>query len=209
MRTILAIFLERRRTTLFWVCLLFAVGGGIGWLMAWTLPPTQTQLLKNELAHYSLWAGQAPPTNSLALLRQALTQDLVCTAGIITLAALSLLGTPVVLLLVGVRGFVLGFTSGLFTQPLGWHSPLVIAAFLLPHNLLIIPGLILLAVAALSLSKTTLQILLGHRSDTSYGQQLLATLLMTLVTSGMIAMGDLLQAFVSPYLLAVVNRFWP
>lgn len=65
---------------------------------------------------------------------------------------LFLLGFPVIAGLVGLRGFSLGFTVGFLVQRNSLRGALFAAGAVLPHNLLLIPTLIVGSVTAFSFS---------------------------------------------------------
>src|SRR5690554_2507335 len=70
----------------------------------------------------------------------------------ILLLGLTMIGPPFILLLMGFRGFILGFTLGFVIDELALKGILFIILALLPHNLFYIPGLIGIGVTSISLS---------------------------------------------------------
>jgi stage II sporulation protein M len=76
---------------------------------------------------------------------------------------LFLLGFPVIAGLVGLRGFSLGFTVGFLVQRNSLRGALFAAGAVLPHNLLLIPTLIVGSVTAFSFSWLRLRCSLEQR----------------------------------------------
>lgn len=59
----------------------------------------------------------------------------------------SVIGVPLALLLIFTRGFILGYSCGFLFQSLGLKGALITLVGVLPHNLLAIPALFLMAIA--------------------------------------------------------------
>ncbi|HYH02969.1 MAG TPA: stage II sporulation protein M, partial [Bacillota bacterium] len=60
---------------------------------------------------------------------------------------ISVIGVPLALLLIFTRGFILGFSIGFLFQNMGMKGAVLSMVGILPHNLLLIPGLILMVIA--------------------------------------------------------------
>lgn len=65
---------------------------------------------------------------------------------------LTVLGIPLILLLLFIRGFAIGFTIGFFAKQKAWQGILLGVVSILPHNLFFLPALCIGAVASLSFS---------------------------------------------------------
>ena len=62
--------------------------------------------------------------------------------GILWLLGLTVVGAPLVILLVGARGFILGFTVGFLVQEKAGQGLLLALVAVLPQNLFYVPGLL-------------------------------------------------------------------
>ncbi|WP_040208249.1 stage II sporulation protein M [Neobacillus jeddahensis] len=65
--------------------------------------------------------------------------------GLIWILGISIIGLPVILILLFVKGMVVGFTVGFLVSQMGWNGFLLAFVSILPQNLIIIPVFILIA----------------------------------------------------------------
>lgn len=71
---------------------------------------------------------------------------------IIYLAGLTVLGIPIVLALLFIRGFALGFAFGFLAKQKAWEGTLLAVVSILPQNIIYIPAIVIGAVASISFS---------------------------------------------------------
>ena len=119
---------------------------------------------------------------------------------------ISVIGVPLVLLLIFTRGYILGFTVAFLVRQLGGRGVLLAAAGVLPHQFLIIPTLVALAVFNIEFPGALIRSRFGH-NPVVVSRELLRCLglngggLIVLVLSG------LLEGFVIPVLIRWIARF--
>lgn len=118
----------------------------------------------------------------------------------------SVIGVPLVLLLVFTRGFILGFTVAFLVRQLGGRGVLFAAAGVLPHQFIAVPALVALAVFNIDLAGSLVRSRLGH-NPVVVSRELLRCL--GLNGGGLIALvlAGLLEGFVIPVLIRWVARF--
>ena len=85
---------------------------------------------------------------SSALLKEALNLNLLKPAAVMVLASLSIVGVPLIAVIAFLRGFILGFGAGFLIQELHLKGGLIFLAGLLPQNLFILPGLVIMGGAS-------------------------------------------------------------
>ena len=98
--------------------------------------------------------GQFPAIKNL----EGILEWQLYSLGILWLLGLTVVGAPLVILLVGARGFILGFTVGFLVQEKTGQGLLLALVAVLPQNLFYVPGLlgqILALYFTLSLFKTS------------------------------------------------------
>lgn len=178
------------------------LGVALGFSAVGVLSPLQKADLLQYLGGFlgSLKAGQAfgPP-----VMRLALADNLRSTA-VAFLLGLSVVGLPVLTLLLVLRGFVVGFTAGFLAEELGAKGYLLIAAGVLPANILLVPASMVLAVAALRFATGLFRSRLRVRSLvlealTRYGAAAALVAALAVLAAG-------LEAYVSPLFLSAL---WP
>lgn len=121
--------------------------------------------------------------------------------GLIWLLGLSVIGLPIILLLIFVKGMVLGFTVGFLVSQMGLHGFLAAMVSVFPQNLLIMPNYLFIAVISVAFSlKIIRQLLVKKRSDpilpqfVGYGMALAGSFFILAAASGF-------EAYVSPALI--------
>ncbi|MEW6397591.1 MAG: stage II sporulation protein M [Bacillota bacterium] len=132
------------------VVLLFVLGLGLGAWAVRALDAAQRAELTTYLEELGRILGDnAQGRGGPQILRASVDQNLR-TLAIMWLGGLVVIGVPLVLLLVVVRGFAIGFTVGFLASEAGWRGVLFSLGAVLPHNLLAVPALWAAAVASLS-----------------------------------------------------------
>lgn len=161
-----------------------------------------------ELAGYfdAFLAGSGQFSGSQSeVTRQALNNNLLLLAATGFLG-LTVLGFPLVLALVAMRGFALGFTVAFLVQAKAFPGVLIALLAILPQNLVNIPVLLIAGVAALSFS---LDLVRGRRDVMMpLGRQILLYLAFFLALLPVSAAGSLLEAYLSPRAIQLVMLYF-
>lgn len=130
--------------------------------------------------------------------RQAVLKNLL-NLGKIFLLGLTIIGLPLVLVIVFTRGFVLGFTIEFFCQAKAWPGSILAILAILPPNLLAIPAYILAAVAAI---KFSLYLLRGRQlRDNSISEAILKYFFSMLAFSLLMLGSALIEGYFSPVII--------
>lgn len=183
--------------------LLFVIlGVVVGLTAVGVLSPLQKADLLQYLGGFigSLKAGQAVGPS---VMRLALAENLRSIL-IAFLLGISILGLPGLAVLLLLRGFVVGFTVGFLAQELGAKGYLLIAAGVLPANLILVPAYAVLAVGAFQFAAKLFQSRFKSRP-----MALDAAFRYALVGVGVgiaVVFAAGLEAYVSPFLLSAL---WP
>jgi stage II sporulation protein M len=124
--------------------------------------------------------------------------------GSIWVLGLTVVGVPFIILLVFIRGFILGFTVGFLVEKKAWQG-LVFAIFsVFPQNLLFIPALLVVAVAAVYFSTWLLK---GN-----FNQPLVPCLIiyaLIFLFSGLLVTGSgLIEAYLSPVMIRLILAYF-
>jgi stage II sporulation protein M len=166
-----------------------------------------TGIKPQEAEHLNRYVGtilaQLEPdgTDFLTGLGKALENGGLIVAGIY-LCGLTVIGIPLIAVLLFIRGFALGFTAGFFIAQKGWPGLLVSAAALLPQNLVLLPVLIVASALAVCFATILVRRLFNPRLAQAipFARYSLLMGLATLVAIG----GGLIEVFITPQLLAAV-----
>ncbi len=121
--------------------------------------------------------------------------------GLIWILGISIIGLPVILILLFIKGLVVGFTVGFLVSQLGLKGFLLAFVSILPQNLIIIPVFILMAALSVIFSLRMIK----KQFFKTYGQPILPFfknyILIFIVAVVLISAASGVEAYVSPWLM--------
>ncbi|MGI6705496.1 MAG: stage II sporulation protein M [Clostridia bacterium] len=126
----------------------FTVGVATGAYTVSAMPDEQ----KNDLVQYMNGFIQVLSQDNLDIghiFRQSLLNNFQ-TVALSTALGLTIMGVPFILLIIGIRGFFIGFTVGFLVGDFGWKGFMIVLFGILPQNILIIPTVFLVGVMAIN-----------------------------------------------------------
>jgi stage II sporulation protein M len=124
--------------------------------------------------------------------------------GFMWILGLSIIGLPIILILLFLKGVVVGFTVGFLVNQMGWHGLLLSFVSVLPQNLILVPAFIIVSAASVSFSlKMIRQQFLRKNSSPIMPQFVRYSLLVVAVGIALFAV-SLFEAYVSPVLMKSV-----
>ncbi|BAS27548.1 stage II sporulation protein M [Limnochorda pilosa] len=186
--------------------ILFAAGVLLSALVAGILGAAALPEAVRRQVESSLVLPEGPPPAGPGLLPAALRRNLVESAGLAWLLGLSLAGLPLIWVVLFWRGFELGFAAAFVWGWAGngrWTALLA----LVPHNLLALPALCLLAVATARFSAALLRSLLQGRPPPR--ARLLADGLTAIAATLVLTGASYVEAYVTPQVVALSLRLLP
>lgn len=120
------------------VLLVLAAGLLVGSMSAGRLDKSKSQELSVYVRDF-IQKVDGVDFQSSKMARNAMINNVITVAAIYILG-LTVIGIPVTLAILFVRGFVIGFAAGFLTDDMSVRGVLLTAATILPHNLLYIPA---------------------------------------------------------------------
>ncbi len=120
---------------------------------------------------------------------------------------LTVIGIPLVLVAVFAKGFVIGFTIGFLVREKALKGFVFALISVLPHNLLVIPAVIVGGVAALSFSALLLRRRFQPRTTTGIRSYLGAYTALMLVLCVITGAAGLLETYVTPVFIKSVATY--
>ncbi len=115
---------------------------------------------------------------------------------------LTVIGLPLILAVVFLRGFALGFTIGFLFQEKAGAGIMITAMSILPQNIVYIPFLIIWAVIAINFS---VFIVKGKKSELfSLGGALIGYSIWMLIFMLIFLAGAFIEAYLSPFFLSLI-----
>ncbi|HHW56669.1 MAG TPA: stage II sporulation protein M [Clostridia bacterium] len=136
--------------------------------------------------------------NSSQIFKQSLLNNFV-TVFVLWILGATIIGIPFIFFLVGIRGFVLGFSIGILIKEFNGKGILLVLMGILPQNIFILLGILFISVTAINFSLYLL------KNRKFYFKELISQFISYtfMVYAGflIILIGCLIESYLSPYVL--------
>lgn len=175
---------------------LFIMGVVFGSLIVGALTVEQRQDLLGYLQHFFNGLGQGDIAEPTVALKHAAAHHLKFI-GLMWLLGLSIIGAPLVLVLIFLKGLVIGFTVGFFVRELSWNGLGFAFLSVFPQNLIIVPAMIIVSVSSIGFSMLLLRNRFIHRRGTIY-PQFMSYSFLVLVMACVLVFASFFEAYISP-----------
>ncbi|MFC7371168.1 stage II sporulation protein M [Fictibacillus iocasae] len=126
---------------------------------------------------------------------------------LIWLLGLSVIGLPIILVLLFLKGVVVGFTVGFLINQMSWHGFLLSFVAVLPQNILLIPAFVFITAASVSFSIRIIMQLAGKRTSVPFLHQLFSYTFVVTAAGIIVLAGVSLEALLSPPLIKQVIQW--
>lgn len=157
-------YLKENKSLYLFTIVLFTMGIIFGAILVNSLAESQKQELLAFLQYFFVNIEKSGIPNPKLHFQQAFGHYLK-TVGILWILGLSIIGLPMILLLLFLKGIVVGFTVGFLVNQMGWNGVMFSLMGVLPQNMLVVPALIIVGVAGISFSLRLIKTRLLSRHD--------------------------------------------
>lgn len=191
----------------FLVCMFFVIGISAGAFTIKALGDTQKQELISYMKNFFQILGNKP-IDEFSVLKQSLTNNLQ-TGALIWVLGITVIGIPLILLLIAIRGFIIGFTVGFLVDQLGLKGILFSLLSIFPQNLFIIPSILVIAVIGISFSTMIIRNKLNksHYSNHSTFRQFMMYSTIIFSIFSIIILGCIIEAYVTPVFMRGISQY--
>ncbi|MGA8941791.1 MAG: stage II sporulation protein M [Thermoactinomyces sp.] len=192
-------YMENQGSLVIFVTVLFMTGVIFGAVLVNSLDSSQ----KEGLLHYLGFFFQGLSEDAIADSKVAFQHSLgdhLKTIGLMWILGLSVVGIPVLLVLLFLKGLVIGFTVGFLVHQLSWQGLWFAFVSVVPQNLLIIPAMIIITMSGIRFSILLLKNRLIHHRGAIYPHFVSFSLLVTGMAIIML-FSSIFEAYVSPVLM--------
>lgn len=187
----------------FSVILFFTIGIVAGAYTVKALPSLQkVDLMEYLEGFFQILKNQE--INNHQLFMQSLLNSVKIFVPILLLG-LTIIGTPFILLLLGFRGFILGFTLGFIIDELALKGVLFIILSILPHNLFYIPGLIGIGVIAVSFSTYLFKNKINRQVIYNKKGQIWTYSCIMFIILIFLLLGSIIEAYITPIFMKALS----
>ncbi|WP_180320856.1 stage II sporulation protein M [Alkalihalobacterium bogoriense] len=195
--------IEENRSIYLFTIVLFLVGIVFGAIIVNSLSLTQ----KNDLYMYlNQFFGQVEE-GQIAQASTMFTHTFSHYAkyfGLMWILGLSIIGLPVILILLFLKGVVVGFTVGFLVNQMGMSGFLLAFVSVMPQNFILVPAFIIVSVASVSFCLKMIRNQFVKRSNMPIFPQFLRYSMLILCVGGLLAVASAIEAYVSPVVMRVV-----
>ena len=136
------------------------------------------------------------PVHSGAVFRQSLVNNMQFVL-LIWLLGITVVGAVFILFLVGIKGFIIGFSVGFLAEEMGLKGLLFALVAILPQNFLIVPGIIVAGVLGIGFSVSLLK-RRKARYRKSFSQELLIYTLNMVMVAIAVFIGTCIEGYITP-----------
>ncbi|KAA9007440.1 stage II sporulation protein M [Paenibacillus spiritus] len=194
----------REQTPLYlFVAVLFLVGVVFGALIVGALTMDQVQELSDYLGNFFIMVDQhGLDTSPEAFWSIAGLQ--LKWIGLIWILGLSVIGLPGILILDFLKGVLVGFTVGCLISQYSWHGLLFALVSVAPHNLILIPVLLVASASAIAFSLLMIRSRVTGRSGLAVKRPFVLYSALTLTLAAAILGAALLETWVTPVMMGWV-----
>lgn len=195
----------KKNLTLYVSITIFFIGGILsGSIAVNMMSDVQTQTMLNFLN--SFFANiKNIDVDSTTVFYLSISNNLK-TAAILCVLGLTIIGLPLILIIIFFRGFVLGYTVGFLIRSMGIKGILFSLLSILPQNILIIPSIISIGVAAMVLSLTIIRNRLWHYTE-NFSHLLFGYFLYNFTFCTILVLAGLIEGYVSPVFIRFITAY--
>jgi stage II sporulation protein M len=202
-QSVVAIHFREHSSIYLFVVVLFLMGVIFGAIVVNSLTFSQ----KEDLAYYLSQFFSEVSNGKVAASKDVFAQSLFDNSkfiGMMGILGISIIGLPVILIVLFMKGLVIGFTVGFLVNQMGWNGFLLSFVSVLPQNFIIIPVFIITATVAVSISLKMIRRQFMKKISEPI-LPLLGRYALVFVVAGLfLVIAALFEAYISPSLMKTV-----
>ncbi|MTI68309.1 MAG: stage II sporulation protein M [Firmicutes bacterium] len=141
--------------------------------------------------------------NSGILFKHSIINN-IKTVGLLWFLGIIIVGIPLVFIVVVLRGFIIGFTVGFLYVELGFKGFLFAILAILPQNLFLIPGIVIISVMSLSFSIRIIKNKFKRSLKFNYLSEIIRFSLSVILLFILMLLGSLVEAYITPVFMKLV-----
>jgi len=150
-KSTIALHVREHSSIYLFMTALFLMGVIFGAIVVNSLNFTQKQDLFYYLTRFFGQVSSGEFASAHEMFKQSYFHNLKYV-GLMWVLGISIIGLPIILILLFLKGVVVGFTVGFLVNQMKWHGFLLSFVSVMPQNLIIIPALIMMAVLSVTVS---------------------------------------------------------
>ncbi|WP_409301506.1 stage II sporulation protein M [Peribacillus sp. SCS-155] len=188
------------------ITVLFLMGVVFGAILVNSLSYTQKEDLFYYLSRFFGQVSQGKIASDHEMFTQSLSHNLKYIS-FIWILGISIVGLPIILILLFLKGMVVGFTVGFLVNQMGWNGFLLSFVSVLPQNIFIVPVFIIIAAFAVSLSVKMIRRLFLRQVREPLKPSIYRYILTLGLSILFLAAAGAIEAYISPSLMKGVVSY--
>lgn len=182
----------------------FLIGISVGAFTVKAVDSQQKQELVTYLRGFFQLFDQSSPRN-IDIFKQSLNNNLQLMF-LNWLMGILVIGIPFIILIVGFKGFVMGFTVGLLLEEFKLQGILLFLFAVLPQHIVIIPVFIFIAVCSLSFSLGFIKSRVNKTRGVKFSKLLLGHSYFHLTAALFIIIAAAIESFIVPFFIKLIVK---
>ncbi|MGO4888303.1 stage II sporulation protein M [Anaerobacillus sp. MEB173] len=195
--------IEDNRSLYLFTIVLFLMGVIFGAIVVNSLSLTHKYDLYMYLSQFFGQVADGHFANSAAMFSQSFAHY-AKYVGMMWLLGLSIIGLPIILILLFLKGLMVGFTVGFLVNQMGMPGFVLSFVSIMPQNFIIVPAFIIVGTASVAFSLKMIRHQFIKKSHEPIFQQLLRYSLLILCIGALLSIASAFEAYVSPALMKLI-----
>jgi stage II sporulation protein M len=197
---------QARSSIYLFIITLFLMGIIFGAIVVNSLSFAQKEDLYFYLSKFFSEMEDGSMTSAEELFRQSFLHN-VKYLGLMWLLGISIIGLPLIFVLLFMKGVVVGFSVGFLVNQMGWSGFLLSFVSVLPQNIIIIPAFIFIGAISANFSLTLIRKIFMRQTSSMQFQMipfLSRYVIFMVVAIGIVTVAASIEAYLSPALMEAV-----
>ncbi len=155
---------------------------------------------------FSILSGQE--INHTEILKISMMNH-IKTVAILWLLGITVIGIPLIIFIIGIKGFVVGFSVGYFIKSLSLKGLLFSIVGIFPQNLIVIPSYIFLSVACISISISMIKSIIKTKyRQTDIKNQFVSYSMLTFIILIILIFGSIIESYITPVFIKSITSMF-
>ncbi|WP_273716851.1 stage II sporulation protein M [Alkalihalobacillus pseudalcaliphilus] len=195
--------IEENRSLYIFTTVLFLMGIIFGAIVVNSMSLTQRHDLHLYVSQFFGQVSEGHMTSSAEIFATSF-MHYIKYIGLMWLLGLSVIGLPVLLILLFLKGVVVGFTIGFLVNQLGLQGFLLSFAAVMPQNFILIPVFIIIGTAGTAFCVKMMRQQFFKKQTVPFMPQFVRYSLLMLCLGGAVAFASFCEAYLSPILMKFI-----
>ncbi|MBB5326297.1 stage II sporulation protein M [Anoxybacillus tepidamans] len=203
LKSAIAMHVREHASIYLFTVVLFLMGVIFGAIVVNSLNFSQKQDLYYYLAQFFGQVSKGQFASANDMFQQSYFHNLKYV-GFMWVLGISIVGLPLILILLFLKGVVVGFTVGFLVNQMGWQGFLLSFVSVMPQNFIVIPAFIVMGTVSVSFSlKMVRNQFMKRMHEPIFPMIMRYTFVMAVISASLLASASL-EAYVSPIVMKQV-----